>query len=278
MCAIGTGAGRCAHGDDPDDDARPRRSAASWPSSSGAASRHRHRLVRPGRPRSALTDMGQITTTPKPAGRIPTSAGSSAAASASPSPSTPTSTRPRSVSIAGVPHARSGRSATSPSAPVSAAASSSTARSHGLVHPEFGHMRIPHDRDATRSPAPARSTATAWEGLAVGPALEARWGRPADSSTTTTPGIWRRATSPSAWSPSSRSSRPSGSSSAAAFMKQPGLLALVRQQVRALLQRLRPRVDEREDYIVSPGLGTHAGVLGAIALARTHDHESTRRG
>jgi hypothetical protein len=48
--------------------------------------------------------------------------------------------------------------------------------------------------------------------------------------------------------------------------------------VRALLNGYVPRVEEREDYIVSPELGAHAGVLGAIALARTHDHESTRRG
>ena len=29
-----------------------------------------------------------------------------------------------------------------------------------------------------------------------------------------------------------------------------------------------------EDYVVTPALGPHAGVLGAIALARTYDHDS----
>src|SRR2546430_7285294 len=51
---------------------------------------------------------------------------------------------------------------------------------HGLVHPEFGHMRIPHDRDADPFEGVCPYHGDCWEGLASGRAIEARWGRPAD--------------------------------------------------------------------------------------------------
>jgi fructokinase len=50
---------------------------------------------------------------------------------------------------------------------------------HGLVHPEFGHMRIPHDRDADPFEGVCPYHGDCWEGLASGLAIEARWGRPA---------------------------------------------------------------------------------------------------
>ncbi len=48
---------------------------------------------------------------------------------------------------------------------------------HGLVHPEFGHMRIPHDRVADPFPGVCPYHGDCWEGLASGRAVEARWGR-----------------------------------------------------------------------------------------------------
>ena len=53
-------------------------------------------------------------------------------------------------------------------------------------------------------------------------------------------------------------------------MAQPGLLALVRIRVREFLAGYvqTPQIlDKIDEYIVSPGLGAQAGVLGAIALA-----------
>ncbi len=51
---------------------------------------------------------------------------------------------------------------------------------HGLLHPEFGHMRIPHDfeRDPFEGVCPYHGDC--WEGLASGRAIEARWGKPAE--------------------------------------------------------------------------------------------------
>src|SRR5919108_869577 len=54
---------------------------------------------------------------------------------------------------------------------------------HGLVHPEFGHMRIPHDREADPFPGVCPYHGDCWEGLASGRSIEARWGRPPEELT-----------------------------------------------------------------------------------------------
>jgi fructokinase len=48
---------------------------------------------------------------------------------------------------------------------------------HGLVHPEMGHVPVPrHPDDAYPGRCPFHGDC--WEGMAAGPAIEQRWGRP----------------------------------------------------------------------------------------------------
>lgn len=66
---------------------------------------------------------------------------------------------------------------------------------HGLVHPEFGHLRIPHDRDADPFPGSCRTTATAGrDSPRAARSRCARAGRPW-SSATERPGSCRPVTS-----------------------------------------------------------------------------------
>ncbi|MCD6520154.1 MAG: ROK family protein, partial [Anaerolineae bacterium] len=48
---------------------------------------------------------------------------------------------------------------------------------HGLMHPEMGHMRIPHDKKVDPFPGACPYHGDCWEGLCAGPAIEQRWGK-----------------------------------------------------------------------------------------------------
>jgi fructokinase len=50
---------------------------------------------------------------------------------------------------------------------------------HGLIHPEMGHIRIPHDRQGDHYPGCCPFHGDCLEGLASGPAIQERWGKPA---------------------------------------------------------------------------------------------------
>jgi len=51
---------------------------------------------------------------------------------------------------------------------------------HGLVHPEFGHIRIPHDLRIDPFPGICPFHRDCFEGLASGPALTERWRMPSN--------------------------------------------------------------------------------------------------
>jgi fructokinase len=141
---------------------------------------------------------------------------------------------------------------------------------HGLVHPEFGHIRIPHDRDADPFPGACPYHGDCWEGLASGRAIEARWGQPAVELADAT-----------AWELQARYLAlglvsvtcvlsPERIVLGGGVMTRPGLLGLVQHEVVALMNGYLDAgtsVAGISSYVTLPALGSRAGVLGAIALA-----------
>lgn len=141
---------------------------------------------------------------------------------------------------------------------------------HGLLHPEFGHLRIPHDRGVDPFDGSCPFHGDCWEGLAAGPALEARWGRPA--AELEAPEVWQLEARYLALGLVSviQVLSPERIVLGGGVMKTPGLLPLVRHEARELIAGYldEPALTTGIDgYIVPPALGDRAGVLGAIALA-----------
>jgi fructokinase len=143
---------------------------------------------------------------------------------------------------------------------------------HGLVHPEFGHMRIPHDSIADPFPGVCPYHGDCWEGLASGRAVEARWGRPAAELADDV-----------VWELQARYLAlglvcvicvlsPERIVLGGGVMARPGLLPLVRHAVKELMNGYLDQTAMNEgiaDFITLPALGSRAGMLGAIALAET---------
>ncbi len=143
---------------------------------------------------------------------------------------------------------------------------------HGLIHPEMGHMRVPHDRQADPYLGACPYHGDCLEGLASGPAIEQRWGQPSETLPADHP-AWELEARyiASAISNLILILSPRRVVIGGGVMDQPRLLPLIRREVQALLNGYvqAPQVLESIDqYIVLPKLGKQAGVLGAIALAQ----------
>lgn len=143
---------------------------------------------------------------------------------------------------------------------------------HGLIHPEMGHIRLPHDR--TRDPYPGCCPfhGDCLEGLASGPAIEGRWGQPAGTLAPDHP-AWDLEAEYLALALSNYicTLSPQRLVLGGGVMDQQHLFPLIRQKVQQGLAGYvqSPAILEHIDqYIVPPGLGNRAGVLGAIALAQ----------
>jgi fructokinase len=142
---------------------------------------------------------------------------------------------------------------------------------HGLVHPEVGHLRVPHDRGRDPFPGSCPVHGDCWEGLAAGGALEGRWGSRPDELPDDHP-AWELEADYLALGILAILSvaSPHRIVVGGGIFERAGVLAGVRRRVPALLggylesPLLGPHIDE---YLVAPALGDDAGVLGAIALA-----------
>jgi fructokinase len=142
---------------------------------------------------------------------------------------------------------------------------------HGLLHPEMGHMRLPRDpaRDPFAGCCPYHGDCL--EGLACGVAMEQRWGQRAEDLPE----------DHQAWDLEAEylalachnwivTLSPEKIIFGGSVMGHALLLARVRRRTRELLAdyvQASQVLDDIDDYIVAPSLGSRSGVLGAIALA-----------
>ncbi|NMC52910.1 MAG: ROK family protein [Chloroflexi bacterium] len=143
---------------------------------------------------------------------------------------------------------------------------------HGLIHPEMGHMLLPHDWDRDPFEGHCPYHGDCFEGMASGPALKARWGVSAD----------RLPANHAAWDLEAdyiasalqnliAVLSPQRLILGGGVMQQEQLFPLIRGK---LLEKMNnyfqsPVILNRmAEYVVPPGLGNQAGMLGALAMAR----------
>lgn len=143
---------------------------------------------------------------------------------------------------------------------------------HGLVHPEMGHVRIPHDLTADPYPGSCPYHGDCLEGLACAPALEERWGQPPEALPADHP-AWPLEAGYLALGVVNFicTLSPQRVIIGGGIMRRVSLLPQVQRNVRELLNdyvRAPQVLEEIDSYIVLPGLGEKSGVLGAIALAQ----------
>ncbi len=140
---------------------------------------------------------------------------------------------------------------------------------HGLIHPEGGHMLLAkHPKDTYKGKCPFHENCV--EGLASGPAIEARWGKKgielADRDE-----VWELeafyigqaiANYVLAYSPQKIILW-------GGVMHQEKLFDMVRREAKNMLNGYIPHdmiLNSMEEYIVPPALGEDPGIMGAIKL------------
>jgi fructokinase len=144
----------------------------------------------------------------------------------------------------------------------------------------MGHMRVPHDFNEDPYPGWCTYHGDCWEGLACGPAIEARW----SSSARDLPpqhGAWALEAKYLALGLVNiiLTVSPQRIIMGGGVMDQAHLFPQIRAEVLRLLNGYiqRPQIIGQIDaYIVPPALGNRAGVLGAFALAQDARQEAQR--
>src|SRR5271157_246248 len=142
----------------------------------------------------------------------------------------------------------------------------------GLLSPEMGHIRIPHDLKRDPFPGACPFHGDCFEGLASGPAIEERFNARGETIHDNDP-FWNIEADYIALALSNTilTLSPKRIILGGGIMQRAYLFPLVRHKVLDSLngyvesESLLKKIDE---YIVPPGLGNRSGSLGAIALAQ----------
>jgi fructokinase len=148
----------------------------------------------------------------------------------------------------------------------------------GMLHPEMGHLRIPHNRELDPFPGSCPFHGDCFEGLANGPAIEKRLGVAGAIVPENDP-FWDIEADyiASALMNYILTLSPKKIILGGGVMQREFLFPKVRQRVRELLNGYvasKSLMENIDDYILPPGLGNQAGSLGAIALAMQMDENN----
>lgn len=144
---------------------------------------------------------------------------------------------------------------------------------HGMIHPEVGHMLIPHNLVHDPFAGVCPSHQDCWEGLASGPSIKARWGQPAEALPANHV-AWQIEAEYIGYALTNLilTISPQRIILGGGVMKTPGLIDSVRSKVIKFLGgyvQSEMIFAHPDIFLQLPALGDRAGVLGAIALAKT---------
>ena len=142
----------------------------------------------------------------------------------------------------------------------------------GLLHPEMGHIALPRDPSVDPFEGVCPYHGDCLEGLASGPAIQARWGTPVEELPDAHP-AWELEAHylGAALASFICVLSPQRIVLGGGVMKHAPLIRAVREETRVRLNGYiqSPAIlEEMERYIAAPALGDRSGVLGAIALAQ----------
>ena len=144
---------------------------------------------------------------------------------------------------------------------------------HGLVHSELGHMLLTAHPDDPNPEGFCPYHTHCLEGLASGPAIEKRWGKPGSELPANHP-AWELETEYLAQMCHNAimTFSPEKIILGGGVMQQSFLFTKIREKTLRMLGGyiVHPAVEDGLiDYIVKPGLGVHSGVTGAWLLAKS---------
>lgn len=139
---------------------------------------------------------------------------------------------------------------------------------HGLLHPEAGHVLVQkRPEDPYTGHCPYHPSCL--EGLASGPALEDRWGKPAAALPPDHPAwIWEADYLGQALTGYIFTLSPQRMILGGGVMNQPQLFPLIRQRVKELLGGYlqAKELENLDTFIVPPACGGRQGILGCLRL------------
>lgn len=136
----------------------------------------------------------------------------------------------------------------------------------GASHPEMGHIRVPRHAEDLAFAGDCPFHGDCLEGLAAGPAVEARWGQSLSELPADHPGhgivAWTLGQAIATWQ---ATLQPDRIVMGGGVMATPGLLDQVRDAAAAAGQG--DFAGDPREIVVAPGLGADSGLLGALAVA-----------